>query len=123
MHTEPVPAGTLVRISGGYDFEPTWLSGADSVAGSVLKWIPGQNSAPACVVLLDSQLTAEGDVDGRRQLRTGVHLVLELRYTGQGWEHSGTVHVELCAQEPSALRWQDREHGAWVESHATYTFQ
>lgn len=92
------------------------------VTGQVEKWIPGQNTQPACVVRLDEPLTATGDVKGRREQRTGGFLVLELRYAGQVWEQSGTVHVELCETEPEAKAWADRETGAWVESHATYSF-
>lgn len=115
-----MPEGTRVTVSGGYDFEPAWLAGGDEVAGAVLKWIPGQNEERACVVLLDEPLTATGDVRGKREERTGRHLVLELRYTGQVWEAEGTVHVELCDSEPVSVAWANREVGAWVESHATY---
>jgi len=73
-------------------------------------------------VRLDGPLTATGDVRGRREERTGTFLVLELRYVGQEWEPSGTVHVELCEAEPEDKAWADREVGAWVESHATYSF-
>lgn len=113
-------AGTRITVSGGYDFEPAWLAGGDEVAGTVLKWIPGQNQEPACVVDLDEPMTATGDVRGKREERRGRYLVLELRYTGQLWESEGTVHVELCELEPSNGAWSNREIGAWVESHATY---
>jgi hypothetical protein len=114
--------GTPITVSGGYDFEPEWLAGREQVTGHVEKWIPGQNTQAACVVRLDAPLTTTGPVRGAREQRTGVLLVLELRYTGQEWETSGTVHVELCATEPEDKAWADREVGAWVESHATYSF-
>jgi hypothetical protein len=116
------PAGTRVTVSGGYDFEPEWLAGTPHVTGHVEKWIPGQNATPACVVQLDQPLTATGLVHGRREKLTGIFLVLELRYVGQEWEPSGTVHVVLCGTEPHDKSCADREVGAWVESHATYTF-
>ncbi|WP_133176389.1 hypothetical protein [Nocardioides currus] len=116
-----VKSGSRVAVSGGYDFEPEWLGGAQAVTGRVAKWIPGQNSQPACVVLLDFPLIAIGDVRGRRERREGRYIVLGLRYQGQEWETSGTVHVELLASEPTDLPWSEREQGAWVESHATYT--
>ncbi len=109
-------------VSAGYDFEPEWLAGRNQVQGRVLKWIPGQNDKPACVVRLDEPLTATGDVRGTREQRTGEFLVLELRYAGQPWEESGTVHLELCEVEPEDKSCADREVGAWVESHATYSF-
>lgn len=112
--------GTRITVGGGYDYEPAWLGGADEVAGRVLKWIPGQNETPACVVELDEPLTAAGDVRGNREERHGRFLVLELRYTGQVWENEGTVHLELCESEPANDAWPNREIGAWVESHATY---
>ena len=111
-----------MTISGGYDFEPQWLGGKQQVTGHVEKWIPGQNTQPACVVRLDELLTATGDVHGKREQRTGGFVVLELRYVGQEWEPSGTVHVELCGTEPEDNSWAEREVGAWVESHATYSF-
>lgn len=117
------PRGTPITVSGGYDFEPAWLGGKQDVTGHLEKWIPGQNTQPACVVRLDEPLTATGDVRGRREERTGVFLVLEVRYVGQEWDPSGTVHVELCETEPEDKAWADREVGAWVESHATYTFE
>ena len=117
------PEGTPVTVDGGYDFEPDWLGGRHHIAGHVLKWIPGQNTQPACVVRLDEPLTAKGDVRGRREERTGQFLVLEVRYVGQEWDASGTVHVELCESEPEDRAWTDRGVGAWVESHANYTFE
>jgi hypothetical protein len=114
--------GTAVTISGGYDFEPLWLAGKEHVAGQVEKWLPGQNTKPALVVRLDEPLTASGLVRGKREHLTGEFVVLELRYAGQEWESSGTVHVELCGTEPDDKTWAEREAGAWVESHATYTF-
>lgn len=111
-----------MTISGGYDFEPAWLGGKQEVSGRVEKWIPGQNNQRACVVRLDEPLTATGDVCGRRKQLTGAFLVLDLRYVGQHWETTGTAHVELCETEPDDKTWADREVGAWVESHATYSF-
>lgn len=116
------PKGTPITVGGGYDFEPEWLGGLRQVTGQVEKWIPGQNTQPACVVRVDAPLTATGPVHGTRGQRTGTFLVLEVRYTGQEWEPSGTVHVELCETEPEDKAWADREVGAWVESHATYSF-
>jgi hypothetical protein len=116
-----IAVGDRVQVAGGYDFEPQWLGGLASVSGIVVKWIPGQNQAPGCVIRLDEPLTAEGDVRGVRETRTGSYLVLETRYVEQVWEDTGTVHVELCTSEPEDLRWPDRPIGAWVESHATYT--
>jgi hypothetical protein len=114
------PVGTRISIGGGYDFEPAWLGGRDEIVGSVLKWIPGQNETPACVVELEEPITATGDVRGRREERTGRYLVLQLRYTGQVWQDEGKVHVELCESEPADAVWPNRAIGAWVESHATY---
>ncbi len=101
-----------MHLSGGYHFEPAWLSGKASVEGTVAEFIPGQNETPAAVVKLDEPLTTEGV--------TGDVLVLELRYVGAKWEDTGTVHIELCDFAPEPKRWQDRRQGKWVESHATY---
>ncbi|WP_036490920.1 MULTISPECIES: hypothetical protein [Nocardioides] len=111
-----------MAINGGYDFQPQWLGGMHQVTGQIEKWIPGQDTQPACVVRLNEPLTATGDVRGKREQRTGVFVVLELRYIGQKWESSGNVHVELCDTEPDDNTWAERDVGAWVESHATYSF-
>lgn len=86
--------------------------------GIIEAWIPGQNDNLACVVKLDSPLTAEGDVRGRRQTVTGRYVVLETRYADQAWGRTGTVHIELCEAMPASQPWADRTVGAWVESHA-----
>jgi hypothetical protein len=104
--------GDRVRLSGGYDFEPTWLSGRASVEGAVVDFIPGQNDTAAAVIRLDASITAKGV--------TGDVLVLEIRYVGATWETTGIVHIELCDFTPERKRWQDRQKGNWVESHATY---
>lgn len=51
----------------------------------------------------------------------GAFLVLEPGYVDTDWfTPTPRVHVELCDFEPDATRWQDRQQGAWVKSHATY---
>jgi len=90
------------------------------VTGIVDSWMPGQNANAACLVRLDTPLTAQGSVGTQRALVTGPWLVLETRYEGQTWERSGTVHVELCSERPPPRPWGERSPGAWVESHATY---
>ena len=112
--------GDHIRLYGGYDMEPRWLNGRPDIEGVVLKWIPGQNANPACVVALDEELTATGDVRGKPRIVTGKYVVLEPRYVGQAWREQGTVHVELCEAMPSDHPWQNRDVGAWVESHASY---
>ena len=105
--------GARIMLSGGYDLQPSWLGGRDAVFGIIEAWIPGQNDNPACVVKLDSPLTAESDVRGRRQTVTG-------RHADQVWGRTGTVHVELCEAMPASRPWADRTVGAWVESYASY---
>ncbi len=104
--------GDRVRLSGGYDPEPKWLAGGTGYFGRVTRFIPGQNQEPAAVVTLDSPI----DIGSA----AGKVVVLELRYVGQKWEGSGTVHVELCDFDPDDRPWQDRRQGTWVESHARY---
>jgi hypothetical protein len=110
-NSDKLQAGDRVRLSGGYDFEPAWLSGKASVEGTVAAFIPGQNKNPAAVIKLDEPISAEG--------ATGDALVLELRYVGANWGSTEIVHVELCNFMPEPKRWQDRRQGKWVESHAT----
>lgn len=109
-----------IRIRGGFDPERPGPGGRNTLNGTVESWIAGQNVQPSCLVRLDAPITAEGDVRGEWRSVTGEYVVLELRYTGQVWERTGTVHVELCAERPPPLEWADRSPGAWVEGQATY---
>jgi len=109
-----------IRIYGGFNHENPWRGVRDPVYGTVDAWMPGQNAERACLVHLDTTITAEGDVRGDWQAMTGEWVVLQLRYTGQVWERSGTVHVELCADRPPPLAWSERTPGAWVDGQARY---
>lgn len=125
MTTADTPVGRTgqrVRLSGGFEATPSWLGDRPSVTGVVSDWIPGQNEVAACVIELDEPLTTEGDVRGTTAIVTGRHVVLQLRYTGQVWERTGIVHVELCGAPPEPEAWPNRQLGAWVDSHATYEF-
>jgi hypothetical protein len=112
--------GDRVRILGGYESNPEWLGQDTEVWGRVVRWIPGQNTLPACVVHLDESLTVFGLVGEQRLRVTGKAVGLEQRFVGAQWTDEGTVHVELCGFEPEAAPWEVRQKGAWVESHATY---
>jgi len=107
----PLQQGDRVFVSGGYDMEPRWLSGRAGYAGTLERFIPGQNKEPAAVVRTDEPVTAD-EV-------TGNVLVMELRWVGATWRSGAVAHIELCNFEPDAVRWQDRRQGAWVQSHAT----
>jgi len=109
---DKLQVGDRVKLNGGYDAGSTWLGEKDAVYGTVAKFMPGQNTQPAALVKLDETFTADGVA--------GDILVLELRYVGAEWTLTETVHVELCDFEPGPKKWQDRRHGKWVESHATY---
>jgi hypothetical protein len=109
---EDLQTGSRVRLSGGYDFEPEWLAGKDSVEGFVAGFVPGQNETSAAVVKLEAPITTQGV--------TGEILVLELRYVGATWAPTGIVHIELCELLPEPKPWKERRQGKWVESHATY---
>ncbi len=108
-----IDVGDRVSIIGGYDFEPAWLAGGVSVAGTVLKWIPGQNETPACVLRLDEPLTAEGDVRGKRAVLTGSHVVLELRATNFG-KTPGlfTLSCVLSSRRTRPGRSERSQHGS-----------
>jgi len=104
--------GDMIELAGGYDYDPAWLGGKPLIRGRVMDLIPGQNSQPAVVVKLVEPLSVN-DV-------TGDIVILELRNAGAAWDAAGTVHVELCDFYPAPQRWQDRQQGSWVESHASY---
>ena len=112
MSEDRLKVGDRVRLFGGYDQEPAWLSWREAVRGTLASFIPGQNEEPAAVLRLDEPLTAEG--------AAGDIVVLELRYVGARWENHGVVHVELCDFDPEPKTWSERRQGRWVESHASY---
>ncbi len=92
--------------------EPQWLHGGAGYWATVVNYFPGQNSEAALLVETDDLLFGKNT--------GGKFLVLELRYTGDEWNGSGVVHVELCSDRPEEKRWQDRKQGVWIESHASY---
>lgn len=100
-----------IWLSGGYD-DAKWLSGNEGYFGTVISFIPGQNSEPAALIRLDRKITSDNV--------TGDILVLELRWIGAKWGDQGVVHVELCDFMPEKITWKDRRQGKWVESHASY---
>ena len=104
--------GDRLRLHGGYDPQPAWLGSSESLEGTVVQFITGQNKAPAAVVRMDLPVSAEGV--------TGEILVLELRYVGAAWGPTETVHIELCDFMPEPKAWAERRQGKWVESNATY---
>lgn len=104
--------GDRVRLYGGYDMEPRWLNGKESVKGKCIAFIKGQNKEPAAVIELDESISFES-VSGRI-------VVLELRYVGASWGKNEVVHVELCNFMPEDKAWKARAQGVWVESHASY---
>ena len=107
--------GDIVKLYGGYDYDPKWLGKEDHRLATVLKFIPGQNSEPAAVVKLSQPIAVDSV--------TGEVLVLELRHEGAKWFKKGTVHIELCNFIPEDIRWQDRKQGLWVEAAASYAVQ
>lgn len=57
-----------------------------------------------------------------REVR-GQFLVLELGHKGTDWStHRPRIHVELRDSRPELKRWQERQQGAWVDSHATWDY-
>jgi len=118
-----VDVGDRVRVGGGYDQRPEWLTASpDGYEGTVVAFIPGHNDPPAAVIALDEELvlpSGAGAVSGSAV--RGRYLVLELGHVGTDWTTpTPRVHVELCDAQPEDLPSAERRHGAWVESHATY---
>lgn len=110
--SEKLIVGDRLRLSGGYDWDPQWLQGHQHRVATITRFIPGQNDTPALVARLDDPISIDEI--------TGQVVVLELRYRGANWDHTNTVHVELCDFEPEEKTWKDRRQGKWIESHATY---
>jgi hypothetical protein len=93
--------------------EPRWLAGSNGYSVTVTDYMPGQNKKDALLVELDKSLKFE-EFEGK-------YLVLELRYAGDQWLETGVVHLELLSEPPERVRWQDRNKGKWIESHASYS--
>ena len=104
--------GDSVWLSGGYDMEPKWLGGDSGDLAKIVDFWPGQNRNGALLVELEKLLRFDG-IEGK-------HLILELRYKGAQWLNTEVVHLELLQSVPEKKRWQDRQQGKWIESHATY---
>ena len=103
--------GDRVRLAGGYDMEPKWLSGRNACFGDCVGFIPGENNQLAAIVCLDEPVTFDGV--------TGSYLVLRLRYVGARWANHETVHLELFTAPPTSLQ-APSARGLWIESHASY---
>ena len=99
-------------ISGGYDLALKWLGGSEGHFATVVGFWPGQNSKDSLLVELDNGLKFDE--------KEGKYLVLELRYKGAVWGDTETVHLELLSEIPEFKKWQYRNQGTWIESHATY---
>ncbi len=115
--------GSRLAVGGGYDMVPGWLPIGEQVTGSIAAWLTRPGQPPACLVRLDKAMSAEGLAHGKREDRTGDHLLLTTRYKGQDWDgEERTVHVSLCAHAPGLATFDDWVNaGVWIESHATYT--
>ena len=84
IQTVALKAGDRLFLTGGYDHEPKWLQGSKGFAGTLERFIPGQNDQPAAVVRTDA-MVSDGEASGKI-------LVLELRYIGAEWASSAIVH-------------------------------
>lgn len=101
--------GDRIRLSGGYDANPSWLGSRISIDGEVLNFIADEPS-PSAIVRLDEPLSTEN--------LTSNTVGLRLRYQGARWTRSEIVHVELLPDSPGASG--SGERGNWIESHASY---
>ncbi len=114
MEQTQLNIGDKIELSGGYDFEISYLKNppADKRTGRVIQFITGQNKTPAAVAKLDQIISGDKI--------TGDIVVLELRYQGATWtDNTFTVHIELCDFIPDNKPWKDRKQGEWVEAAAT----
>ncbi len=106
--------GQRVKLSGGYDMDPKYLSGKDYLTGYFIKFIPGQNGKKAAVIKLDEPILIENYI--------GEICVLELRYVGSQWGKENICHIELCNFIPDDIKWNDRKQGKWIESNCSVEF-
>jgi hypothetical protein len=120
--TSELQTDDRVWVGAGYDPDPAWLAAnPEGYLGRVAGFIPGQNEQPAAVVELDQEIVLPAGTVAADQEVRGAFLVLAIGHVGTDWSTpTPRVHVELCDFEPDPTQWQDRQHGAWVESHATY---
>ena len=103
--------GDCVRLSGGYDAEPKWLTGSDALVGKCISFVPSDKRRTAAVIQLDKPITFDSV--------SGFYVALRLRYVGARWSKREIVHVELFAAPPVSLQ-EASSRGLWIESHASY---
>jgi len=126
----PFVVGDRVLVTGGYDFDPDWLQGANGYIGTIREL-----SGKFAVVLLDSELhlppidrkdpawrIAGKRIDDPERIGSprGTWLLLQQGWVGSVWnEPTHRLHVVLCIEEPRIESATSNEvNGAWVESHA-----
>jgi hypothetical protein len=110
--------GDRIRVFGGFGGDPPWLHGGVGYRGTVERFIPEDEGDEqlAAVVRLDETISVHAV--------RGQVVVLHLAWLGTDWAtQRPRVHVELCDFDPPSLGWQARQHGAWVESHATFKLE
>ncbi len=57
MPARRLQVGDRVVVYGGYDMDLAWLAASpNGYSGEVVEFIPGQNSEPAAVIALDTEL-------------------------------------------------------------------
>ena len=110
--------GDRIRLSGGYDPQPQWLRGREAHRARVVRFVDNKmkqrrgDERLSALVEFDEELEFEG-------LR-GKYGMLLLRYRGQCWEHSGTVHVNLLDTGINDISEMVEASSRWMESHAQY---
>lgn len=115
---EECKIGDRVRLSGGFEPRPVWMGGQQSFEGKIVRFVPGTHEPLAAVVRLDTPISLTDVRNGK--MVSGDVLVLELRFFGAQWKDSETVQIELRDSLPERKPADQRSHGLWVESHATY---
>ncbi len=110
--------GNRIKLFGGYDMEPRWLSERDSCHATVLKFFDNRiehrngDERLSAVIEFDEPVTFGG--------LKGKYAVILGRWEGQKWEKNGVVHVYLLNREISEPSEITADNSRWMESHASY---
>jgi hypothetical protein len=109
--------GDKLRLSGGYDMNPRWLQARNEYYATVVAFLENNKKSSSteklsALIEFDEFVTFEG--------MTGKFGLLDLRYVGQAWENSGSVHVFLLKEKINSIQARNEETSRWMESHATY---
>jgi hypothetical protein len=113
-----VELGDKLLVTGGYDYDPSWLKGKDGCLGTVIRFLWEGDDRKRKLVLDLGEDFHTCEFSGR-------YLILFHRYSGSQWEDKGVVHVVVGNSIPKDVQSigvaSDPKQGfKWIEAAASY---